>query len=109
MYKKACTCRVTVLLVKPVAFLTFSVPSPSSFPKVPIRAGVSRDFMQLLDQRRRRHLKNTFAFLCCDHSSMLKLSNAGELSRSEFLRSTSKLKGERQFRLSVCVLGKISH
>ena len=28
---------------------------------------------------------------------------------AEFLRSTSKLEGERQFRLSVCVLGKISH
>ena len=40
MYKKArCTCKFVVLLNKPVAFLTFSLPSPSSllnFLSVPI-------------------------------------------------------------------------
>ena len=35
MYKKArCTCKFVVLLNKPVAFLTFSLPSPSSLPKL---------------------------------------------------------------------------
>ena len=35
MYKKArCTCKFVVLLTKPVAFLTFSLPSPSSLPKL---------------------------------------------------------------------------
>ena len=37
MYKKAwCTCRVVVLLIKPIAFLMFSLPSPSSWPKLPL-------------------------------------------------------------------------
>ena len=35
MYKKArCKCKFVVLLTKPVAFLTFSLPSPSSLPKL---------------------------------------------------------------------------
>ena len=35
MYKKArYTCKFVVLLTKPVAFLTFSLPSPSSLPKL---------------------------------------------------------------------------
>ena len=35
MYKKArCTCKFVVLLNKPVAFLTFSLTSPSSLPKL---------------------------------------------------------------------------
>ena len=37
MYKKArCTCAVVVLLNKPIAFLTFSLPSLSSLLKLPI-------------------------------------------------------------------------
>ena len=37
MYKKAwCACKVVVLLIKPIAFLTFSLPSPSSLLKLPI-------------------------------------------------------------------------
>ena len=37
MYKKArCTCKVVVLLIKHIAFLTFPLPSPSWFRKVPI-------------------------------------------------------------------------
>ena len=36
MYKKArCTCKFVVLLNKPIAFLTFSLPSPSSLLKLP--------------------------------------------------------------------------
>ena len=36
MYKKAwCTCKLVVLLNKPIAFLTFSLPSPSSLLKLP--------------------------------------------------------------------------
>ena len=36
MYKKArYTCRFVVLLNKPVVFLTFSLPSPSSLLKLP--------------------------------------------------------------------------
>ena len=36
MYKKArCTCRVVVLLIQPIAFLTFSLSSPSWYLKVP--------------------------------------------------------------------------
>ena len=35
MYKKArCTCKFVVLLNKLIAFLTFSLPSPSSLPKL---------------------------------------------------------------------------
>ena len=33
--KVCCTCKVVVLLIKPFAFLTFSLPSPLSFPKRP--------------------------------------------------------------------------
>ena len=51
------------------------------WPSYDIRTGVSRDFKQPLERRRRRHLKNAFAFLCCDNSSTLKLSNIGELSK----------------------------
>ena len=37
MYKKArCTCRVVVLVIKPIVFLTFPLPSSSWFRKVPI-------------------------------------------------------------------------
>ena len=37
MYKKAwCTCKVVVLRNKPIAFLTFSLPSPLSLLKLPI-------------------------------------------------------------------------
>ena len=37
MYKKAwCTCKVIVLLIKPIVFLTFSLPSTSLDLKVPI-------------------------------------------------------------------------
>ena len=40
MYKKAwCTCKVVVLLIKPIVFLTFSLPSASWDLKVPILAG----------------------------------------------------------------------
>ena len=40
MYKKAwCTCKVVVLLIKPIVFLTFSLPSASVDLKVPILAG----------------------------------------------------------------------
>ena len=36
MYKKAwCTCKVVVLLIKPIVFLTFSLPSASLDLKVP--------------------------------------------------------------------------
>ena len=36
MYKKAwCTCKIVVLLIKPIAFVTFPLPSPSSDLKVP--------------------------------------------------------------------------
>ena len=36
MYKKACyTCKVVVLRNKPIAFLTSSLPSPSSLLKLP--------------------------------------------------------------------------
>ena len=33
--KVCCTCIVVALLIKPFAFLTFSLPSPLSFPKLP--------------------------------------------------------------------------
>ena len=37
MYNKAwCTCKIVVLVIKPIAFLTFSLPKPSSDLKVPI-------------------------------------------------------------------------
>ena len=40
MYKKAwCTCKVVVLLIKPIVFLTFLLPSASVDLKVPILAG----------------------------------------------------------------------
>ena len=40
MYKKAwCTCKVVVLLIKTIVFLTFSLPSASMDLKVPILAG----------------------------------------------------------------------
>ena len=56
MYKKAwCTCRVVVLLIKPSAFLTFSLPSPSQFRKVPIKRRRRR--------LRKRHLKSEFALV----------------------------------------------
>ena len=45
MYKKVGhTCEVVVLLTKPIAFFTFSLPSPSSDLKVPIneRSAVKR-------------------------------------------------------------------
>ena len=36
MYKKArCTCKIVVLLIRPVAFVVFPLPSPSSDLKVP--------------------------------------------------------------------------
>ena len=36
MYKKAwCTCKIVVLLIKPIAFVAFPLPSPSSDLKVP--------------------------------------------------------------------------
>ena len=39
MYKKVwCACKLVVLLHKPIAFLTFSLPSPSSLLKLPILA-----------------------------------------------------------------------
>ena len=38
MYKKSwCTCKVVVLLIKTIVFLTFSLPSASLDLKVPIR------------------------------------------------------------------------
>ena len=37
MNKKTwCTCKVVFLLIKPIVFLTFSLPSPSLYLKVPI-------------------------------------------------------------------------
>ena len=40
MYKKAwCTCKVVVLLIKPIVFLTFSLPSASLDLKVPTNGG----------------------------------------------------------------------
>ena len=37
MYKKAwCTCKVVVLLMKPIVYLTFSLPSASLNLKVPV-------------------------------------------------------------------------
>ena len=40
MYKKAwCTCKIVVLLIKPIVYLTFSLPSASLDLKVPILAG----------------------------------------------------------------------
>ena len=52
MYNKAwCTCRVVVLLIKPIAFLTFSLPSPSQFRKRRRR------------RLRKRHLKSEFALV----------------------------------------------
>ena len=40
MYKKAwCTCKVVVLLIKPIVFLTFSLPSASLDLKVHILTG----------------------------------------------------------------------
>ena len=33
--KVCCTCKVVALFIKPFAFLTFSLPSPLSFPKLP--------------------------------------------------------------------------
>ena len=53
MYKS--TCRVVVLLIKPIAFLTFSLPSPSQFRKVPIKRRPRR--------LRKRHLKSEFALV----------------------------------------------
>ena len=43
MYKKAwCTCKVVVLLKKPIVFLTFSLPSSPLDVKVPIRHSAAR-------------------------------------------------------------------
>ena len=37
MYEKAsCTCKLVVLLIKPIAFVAFPSPSPSSYLKVPV-------------------------------------------------------------------------
>ena len=39
MYKKAwCTCKVVLLLIKPIVFLTFLLPSASLDLKVPIKS-----------------------------------------------------------------------
>ena len=35
--KVSCTCKVVVLLIKPIAFMKFPLPSPSSDLKVPIK------------------------------------------------------------------------
>ena len=51
MYKKAwCTCKVIVLQIKPIVFLTFSLPSASLDLKVPISLVVklNEDFNFLL-------------------------------------------------------------
>ena len=49
MYKKAgCTCRVVVLLIKPIVFLTFPLPSSSWFHKVSSDEEVRRVHTHLL-------------------------------------------------------------
>ena len=43
LQKKAwCTCKVVVLLTKPIAFLPFSLPSASSLLKLPINSNIPR-------------------------------------------------------------------
>ena len=50
MYKKAwCTCKIVVLLIKPIVFVAFPLPSPSSDLKVPST--------ELLKQQLRRRLQ----------------------------------------------------
>ena len=47
MYKKVrCTCEVVVLLIKPIAFLTFSLSSASLDLKVPIKFSCSTTALQ---------------------------------------------------------------
>ena len=46
MYKKAwCTCKIVVLVIKPIAFMAFPLPSPSSDLKVPIISQTTRKFI----------------------------------------------------------------
>ena len=59
MYKRAwCTCKMVVLLIKPIAFLKFSLPSPSWDLKVPI----SELKQQWRRRLRKRHLKSEVVF-----------------------------------------------
>ena len=47
MYKKAwCTCKVVVLLIKPIVFLTFSLPSASLDLKIPNKRMRERCWLQ---------------------------------------------------------------
>ena len=55
MYKKArCTCKFVVLLNKPVVFLTFSLPSPSSLLKL-----LSVPIMRTRERHQERNLNET--------------------------------------------------
>ena len=55
MYKKArCTCKFVVLLNKPVAFLTFSLPSQSSLLKL-----LSVPIMRTRERHQERNLNET--------------------------------------------------
>ena len=55
MYKKArCTCKFVVLLNKPFAFLTFSLPSPSSLLKL-----LSVPIMRTRERHQERNLNET--------------------------------------------------
>ena len=45
--KAWCTCKVVVLLIKPIAFLPFSLPSPSSLLKLPIDGWERHDDIEL--------------------------------------------------------------
>ena len=78
MYKKAwCTCKVVVLLIKPIVFLTFSLPSASLDLKVPnnksIRMLIFNSYLfvalrKLSSSPCRRHLP------CLCHSQQLNIS-----------------------------------
>ena len=59
MYKKAwCACKVVVLLIKPIDFLTFSLPSASLDLKVPNNRRARRDDLRLTT--RNISIKSTF-------------------------------------------------
>ena len=61
-----CTCRVVVLLIKPIAFLTFWLPSPLSLLKLPISLGKLTDGYPLTVRIKRRQLGTVWNYFISD-------------------------------------------
>ena len=98
MYKKGgCTCKVLVLLIKPIVFLTFSSPSASLDLKVPIVLGtitsVIQEIMMMHEKIIGSAIMKSFKFSCCYFSRSMTVWHR---LRMQFFFSKSLLQGVKR-------------